>query len=230
MFEADQRRPSHSMCRGHRDFLIQTRRLTRKLILSSQSNLHSSTDVVSGYVLIRLSRSISHFCWSTKQSIGGWAATLEEKSSSKRNIFTPVRDSSRLSCISWGRPQCKLWGALKLILGKKYHWQLDRFSFLALPGYLNSKPLILPAAKDMYLGEEMMMRKCVWFKRRTDLYLSHEADTRGAWWNGVRGLIEKRNRRPGILNLCRHPASSVSNLVLKILVVILHTVLVLPLL
>ena len=39
-------------------------------------------------------------------------------------------------------------GALKLILGKKYHWQLDRFSFLALPGYLNIKPLITPAVKD----------------------------------------------------------------------------------
>ena len=119
-----------------------------QLISSSQSNLHSSTDVVSGNVQIRLSRSISHLCWSKKQSIGLSAATLGEKSSSKRNIFTPVRDSSRLSCISWGRPQFKLWGALKLILGKKYHWQLDRFSFLALPGYLNIKPLITPAVKD----------------------------------------------------------------------------------
>ena len=151
--------------------------------LYSWFRLHKATYILQQMsflgVLIRMSRSISHFCWSKKQSIGRSAATLGEKSSSKRNIFTPVRDSSRLSCISWGRPQFKLWGALKLILGKKYHWQLDRFSFIALPGYLNSKPLILPAAKDMYLGEEMMMRKCVWFKRRSDLYLSHEADTRG---------------------------------------------------
>ena len=48
----------------------------------------------------------------------------------------------------WRKSRQDLVAALKLILGKKYHWQLDRFSFLALPGYLNIKPLIMPAVKD----------------------------------------------------------------------------------